>query len=258
MSVDPDTPLAAARFDRAAETYDAWADHHRAIADALFELPKLPAAPLRLLDVGCGTGLVTLRARQRYPQAALTGLDQSPAMLEAYARRFPRAERIAGDVQRVPLPSDLDLIVSSCVFQWLTDYAPTLRRLHAALTPRTGVLAFAEPVDGTLPEFTAACERAGLAGLGLACRPAETCLAALEESGFRTAAAQVRDFPVAYPDARCALRSFSGIGALPGKSALAPGQTRRLMAALSDVCAGRITLTYRVLLVVATPNGSPP
>jgi len=246
----------AARFDRAAATYDAWAEHHRAIADALFDLPGLPAAPRRILDAGCGTGLTSLRAALRYPAACLIGLDRAPAMIDAYARRFPRAETIVGDLRDAPLPRDIDLIVSSCVFQWLDAYLPTLARLRDVLAP-CGTLAFAEPVVGTLPEFAAACERAHLTGLGLPCRPADACLRALDASGFRILTAQLRDFPVNYPSARSALRSFSGIGAVPGKPALSPGLTRRLIAALTQVCNGRITLTYRVLLAVATPNSEP-
>jgi malonyl-CoA O-methyltransferase len=73
------------RFDRAASTYEAHAQVQADMAKALIGL--LPAQPdvLRngpILEMGCGTGLLTRRIRERFPEAVLTATDAAPRMLE--------------------------------------------------------------------------------------------------------------------------------------------------------------------------------
>ena len=41
------------------------------------------ANPARLIDLGCGPGNSTAVLAERWPQAALTGLDSSPEMIAA-------------------------------------------------------------------------------------------------------------------------------------------------------------------------------
>src|SRR5215203_6189848 len=70
--------------------------------DADEELPTLIRAisqlpPTRVLDVACGTGLLT-----RHLGSEVTGLDQSEAMLEVARRRVPWAEFVRGDAFRMP------------------------------------------------------------------------------------------------------------------------------------------------------------
>jgi trans-aconitate 2-methyltransferase len=49
---------------------------------ALELLARIPlAAPERIVDLGCGAGNVTRYLRQRWPQAALVGVDSSAEML---------------------------------------------------------------------------------------------------------------------------------------------------------------------------------
>jgi demethylmenaquinone methyltransferase/2-methoxy-6-polyprenyl-1,4-benzoquinol methylase len=53
--------------------------------------------PCRVLDVACGTGFLT-----RHLRGEVTGLDQSPAMVEVASARLPDARVVQGDA--VPLP----------------------------------------------------------------------------------------------------------------------------------------------------------
>ena len=98
----------------------------------------------RVLDLGCGTGLLTrelaLDGRQ------VTGIDPAPAML-VYARRQPDAGRlqwIEGDSGALGTPeADLVVMTGNVAQVFLDDAAwfTTLRDIHASLRPG-GYLAF--------------------------------------------------------------------------------------------------------------------
>lgn len=62
--------------------------------EAVLGMVLAPAdAPLRVLELGTGTGLLSERLLERLPNASLTGVDGSPEML---ARAAARLERFAG------------------------------------------------------------------------------------------------------------------------------------------------------------------
>jgi tRNA (cmo5U34)-methyltransferase len=101
-----------------AEAYLERADRipHRSSGEAVL-LEEIPAAALRILDLGSGDGrLLDLVLRAR-PQAAGVALDFSPPMLDRLRARFSgstRVEMVAHDLAR-PLPplGQFDAVVSS-------------------------------------------------------------------------------------------------------------------------------------------------
>jgi predicted TPR repeat methyltransferase len=98
----------------------------RSFADA--ELPGLKA-PLRILDLGCGTGLVGESFKDFGAGGCLDGIDLSPRMLDVARKRGIYNELILGDLETVlaePGPS-YDLIVSADTMVYLGDLAPTFR-----------------------------------------------------------------------------------------------------------------------------------
>jgi ubiquinone/menaquinone biosynthesis C-methylase UbiE len=58
-------------------------------------------APVRTLDVACGTGFLT-----QHLQGEITGLDQSPSMLELARAKVPRGRFVQGDALELPFPDD--------------------------------------------------------------------------------------------------------------------------------------------------------
>ena len=52
-------------------------------------LDRLPAPPRRVLDLGTGTGKAARAAAERFPEAAIFGVDLSPVMIEEARRLLP-------------------------------------------------------------------------------------------------------------------------------------------------------------------------
>ena len=67
-------------FSTACHTYDEHADIQRQAAKQLME--QLPENPSSILDVGCGTGILTQLLISTYPEALTTALDMSSNMIQ--------------------------------------------------------------------------------------------------------------------------------------------------------------------------------
>ena len=78
------------------EQYLKFADERTRAAHEL--LARVPiAAPLRVVDLGCGPGNSTALLAERWPAARITGVDNSAEMLARARRDFPGLEWIEAD-----------------------------------------------------------------------------------------------------------------------------------------------------------------
>jgi SAM-dependent methyltransferase len=124
-------------YDREAERYDATrggdarADAAAAAIETLLEVPL----PFRVVDVGCGTGIVTVRLVR--PGRSVTGIERSAGMAAVAAGRLPG--RIAlGDASRLPLASgSADVVTMVWLLHLLshTDSAAALAEAGRVLRP---------------------------------------------------------------------------------------------------------------------------
>ncbi|HYJ78746.1 MAG TPA: class I SAM-dependent methyltransferase [Longimicrobiaceae bacterium] len=97
----------------------------------------------RVLELGCGTGLVTAEMVRR--GARVTAVDQSPAMLHRARRRAPAAEFVQSDILDYAAASTFDRVLFAFVLHEL-ESAARVRALEvagAALAPG-GVLGIAD------------------------------------------------------------------------------------------------------------------
>jgi trans-aconitate 2-methyltransferase len=99
--------------------------------------------PRRILDLGCGSGLSTLALSQAFPKAEIVGVDLSPDMLKAAAKRLPGATFRQGDAGNYE-SSGFDLVFANALFQWVPNHLAVVARLAASL-PEGGALAFQVP-----------------------------------------------------------------------------------------------------------------
>lgn len=86
---------------------------------------------LRIIDLGCGPGNSADVIAQRWPDAAITGLDASPAMIEKARAVRPECDWRAGDIAAwAASPGErFDVVFSNAALQWLGSHASLFPRL---------------------------------------------------------------------------------------------------------------------------------
>jgi trans-aconitate 2-methyltransferase len=108
-------------------------------------LARVPlASPRRVVDLGCGPGNSTELLVQRYPDAHVTGIDNSQAMLESARQRLPGVAFSLGDIATWRPERAPDLIYANAALQWVPGHEALFPRLFAELAPG-GVLAVQMP-----------------------------------------------------------------------------------------------------------------
>ena len=104
-----------------------------------------------VVDLGCGPGTMTATLAERWPSAAILGIDSSPEMIQAaQAHATEQLTFRLGDLSAwTPEPASVDVILANAAFQWVPEHAALLSRLAAGLDAG-GALAFQVPVTGTM------------------------------------------------------------------------------------------------------------
>jgi SAM-dependent methyltransferase len=119
-------------FDRLAERWDIAASIERRHD---FFLKNLPQRRERVLDVGCGTGLLAQELAKHF--RSVVGIDLSAPMLAiARAKRAaPNIEYRQADASTAEMDGPFDAIVSHTTFHHIGDVAGTVTRLKSQLAP---------------------------------------------------------------------------------------------------------------------------
>ena len=115
---------------------------------ALDLLARVPLEhPRTIVDLGCGAGNVTTLLGERWPEAHIVGVDNSPDMLRearAATRNDPRFTFVAADLAQWRPDAPVDLVYSNAALHWLPDHAALFARAAAMVAPG-GVLAVQMP-----------------------------------------------------------------------------------------------------------------
>jgi SAM-dependent methyltransferase len=118
-------------YDKEADAYDATrGGEPRAAAAADTVLGLVPAGARRLLDVACGTGIVTRRLAAARPALRVTGADLTYGMARMAAVRLPGAIVLA-DSRRLPFPDGTFDAVTSVWLLHLLDGPGDVRAVVA-------------------------------------------------------------------------------------------------------------------------------
>lgn len=109
----------------------------------------------RAVDLGCGPGTMTVAVAERLGIGHMTGIDNSPAMLERAAQHGRvEVEFCYGDIARWTSVADHDLVLANAALHWVADHAAVLERWVAALAPE-GQLAIQVPANVDHPSHLA-------------------------------------------------------------------------------------------------------
>lgn len=240
MSPSPRKRRVGERFAWAAPSYEAHAkvqlEAARRLCASIAELP-LPPRP-RILEIGCGTGLLTRELAATLGAAEWTITDIAAPMLAAAAAATSLSGSASfmlmdGEHPVVPEGSRYDLICSSLALQWFDDLPAGLARLAALLAPG-GYLAIATLAEDTFIEWRDAHASLGL-NAATATYPAPAAIGASLPAEDEALSGVVRALHIveSYPDGLDFLRSLKHIGAdtpTAGSSPLSVSQLRRVLA----------------------------
>lgn len=121
----------------------------------------MPQRPLRVLEIGCCTGLLTKKilknSKINISSLVLNDLipdfaKQLPKDIYQPYQSINKLSFLPGDIEQLSLPGSFDLIISSSTLHWLDDLQQTLTKLLDALRPQ-GILAFSLYGPDNLPEI---------------------------------------------------------------------------------------------------------
>jgi len=106
--------------------------------EPIFE--RHPPGDGAVLDVGCGTGEITARLAERFPEASFAGIDLEESHLQRARARCasfgPRVRFEVGDALALPFPdATFDLVVCRHLLQAVPDAARVLAEIKRVLRP---------------------------------------------------------------------------------------------------------------------------
>ncbi|HEY1856805.1 methyltransferase [Acidocella sp.] len=232
----------AADYDHVASVQP-WVAHRLAtrIAAALSTPPK------RILEIGCGTGLLSTHLASLYPLAELVVTDISPVMLErARLRLGSRASyrHMDGEAPDTTL-GGFDLIASSLAMQWFADLRGGIARLADLLSPG-GRFVFATLGAESFAEWRAAHETLGFRP-GLHPYPSVDSFPWPEHCAGTIEVETIRDHHVT---GHAFARSLKDLGAgqpAPGHKPLTPAQFRQVLKPFQAGCTASYQVVYGML-----------
>ncbi len=233
-------------FSAQADVYDAAADLQWLVAERLAEqiTGRIRRNPKRILEIGCGTGFLSARLADAFPETRLILTDIAPTMLaRCRARIGDKHTYMVLDGEKPDgLEGGFDLIASNLAFQWFVDLPGALERLAGLLAPG-GQLIFATLGAETFREWRKAHEALNLS-CGTPVYP--------KPDAFPWPAPPIEhaytDELILHPyaDGRDFVNSLKLLGASepdPGYKPLSPGAMRRLLTSLE----GGFEATYHIL-----------
>ena len=238
----PAKPDVRRSFAAAARTYDDNAFLQREIGDRLFErLDYIKLQPVRVLDLGSGTGYATRKLRQRYADADIVSLDLAPEMLRfaqaqlpttsILARLFGRSKRqnwLCANAEALPLANEsIDLVLSSLMLQWCDPEAVS-REVARVLKPN-GLFMFTTFGPDTLKELRASFRQLDDAPHVNEFVDMHDIGDILVHAGFADPVMDQETITLTYADLKSMLRELKGIGAhnvLPGRAQGLMGRQR--------------------------------
>ena len=102
-------------------------------------IQKLKFRPAEhVLDVGCGTGNLSLEIARQCWKGRVLGVDASESMIDEASKRLKDSKNLTFQVLKVGdlhFREEFDVVYSNSVFHWIQDSSKVLVALHKAVKP---------------------------------------------------------------------------------------------------------------------------
>ncbi len=181
----------------------------------------------QVLDLGCGTGKLTLELARLAPRGSVTGIDPSGEMLEKASSVLADAENVSlvrVRAQDMDFCERFDLAFSNSALHWVKDQ-PTAVRLTARALKPGGRIAFQLPARNFCAEFFDSVGQA-IESLGYerfyegwespwSFPTREEFEAMLAQAGFGSVRVSYRDYGLVFVDVRDVVNWWSSAGLRP-------------------------------------------
>ncbi len=152
MQVNPKS--VKSHFEKAMEKYDENAVVQRFLAEILAEETSLIRKYYgKILEAGCGTGLLTREIKKKLSFESFTANDLSDKSKKYLDRILSNYSFICGNAARINTSQKFDLIISNAMFQWFSNLEDVLNRYRNILN-NNGILAFTTFSPENFPELT--------------------------------------------------------------------------------------------------------
>lgn len=257
----------AQSFSRFAATYDHYAAEQRVGAETLGDCaaalaPGLVAGPV--LEIGCGTGILSERLVDLLPGRKLELTDLSPAMVARCRDRIaaagighPGIDYGVLDGERVMRQGHYALVCAAFAVHWFADLRQGLTRLFRALKPG-GHLLCAYPGAGSYREWGEQCRRLGVPWTANSL-PVMSSVAGVFHQHPVAIRQWEQEVVVRHASARAFLHHVKCTGAgVRTRSAcglLGPAEMRRLLRGWDQACPGGVEITCAIHYLAVERQG---
>lgn len=211
--------------------------------------------PLKILEIGCGTGFLTEKLVKAYEESEFLVTDISPSMVDFCKSKFQnkKISYLACDGESICLNTKFDLICSSLTFQWFVHLNGAILHLLNLLN-EDGVLAFSFFDRDSFPEWREICHKLNypFTGNRLPC--------SCEVDDFlRSKAMDYQldrsSLTVCYPGSLSFFQSLKKIGAaarLDETLRTSPVAFKNFLLSWDTYCKKNIPITYNVTSIIIT------
>ena len=244
-------------FSRFSSSYNLYADIQRSASKKLLkflEPDTILLSSLPILEIGCGTGLLSEGLAECFPSHKIIFSDISSKMLHQcrsnIGKSWTDADRFEFqliDGERISVKNNYSMIISGFTFQWFSELNSSLEKMKEALS-QGGIIAFSIPVEGSFPEWEKACRRLNIPFRANTLPDALILINWFKKKGWNVKYL-VEELRCIYPSAIYFFRSIKNIGAatsLDGKP-LSAGQMKKLCNHMDSESESEFKITYRVL-----------
>lgn len=204
-------------FDGAAGSYDQVAVLQQAVGERLLQrLEAIKLKPAYILDLGSGTGSLSMLLAGRYGAAHVLQLDIAVNMLLTARRKNRRASRqylLCGDAENLPLAvNSVDFAFSNLTLQWIARLDQAFAEIYRSLRPG-GLLLFSTFGPDSLVELRNSWARVDDYVHVNAFTDMHDAGDALVRAGFVDPVMETETFTLVYDSGRSLMRELKTLGA---------------------------------------------